>query len=432
MQILKADTQVIVRVGPFVDSIDGVTPETGVTLGAADQAELLKHNGTATVDISMSTWAAIIGCDGWYDLTLTMSNTDTEGLLTIVIQDSSVCLPVFANFMVVNANVYNSLYAVAAADYLQVDVIQISGDTQSATDLKDFVDAGYDPATNKVQGVVLTDTCTTLTGNVGGSVASVVGAVGSVTAGVTVTTNNDKTGYSLSAAAVQAIWDALTSALTTVGSIGKKLADWVTGTIDTYTGNTKQTGDSFVRLGVPAGVSISADVAAVKADTAAILVDTGTTLEADLDAILADTNELQTDWHDGGRLDVILDDAASADDPWITALPGAYGAGTAGKIIGDNINAPISTVDTVVDAVKVVTDKVATAIELDGAVYRYTSNALELAPSGGASVAEIADGVWDEAAADHVAAGSTGKKLNDVVGAVPVNIQTENTTIVGA
>jgi hypothetical protein len=38
---------------------------------------------------------------------------------------------------------------------------------------------------------------------------------------VTVGTNNDKTGYGLSAAAVQAIWDALTSALTTVGSIGK-------------------------------------------------------------------------------------------------------------------------------------------------------------------------------------------------------------------
>ena len=36
--------------------------------------------------------------------------------------------------------------------------------------------------------------------------------------------------------------------------------------------------------------------------------------------------------------------------------PGAYGAGSAGKIIGDNINAPIATVDTVVDAIKAVTD----------------------------------------------------------------------------
>ncbi|MDD3885178.1 MAG: hypothetical protein PHW66_09665 [Gallionella sp.] len=62
-------------------------------------------------------------------------------------------------------------------------------------------------------------------GSVTGAVGSVTGAVGSVTAGVTVTTNNDKTGYGLSSAAVQAIWDALTSALTTVGSIGKWIVD---------------------------------------------------------------------------------------------------------------------------------------------------------------------------------------------------------------
>lgn len=38
------------------------------------------------------------------------------------------------------------------------------------------------------------------------TIASVTGAVGSVTGAVTVGTNNDKTGYGLSAAAIQAIW----------------------------------------------------------------------------------------------------------------------------------------------------------------------------------------------------------------------------------
>src|SRR3990167_8995400 len=37
-----------------------------------------------------------------------------------------------------------------------------------------------------------------------------------------------------------AVWNALTSGMTTVGSIGKKLAEWAVGTIDTYTGNTKR------------------------------------------------------------------------------------------------------------------------------------------------------------------------------------------------
>jgi hypothetical protein len=73
---------------------------------------------------------------------------------------------------------------------------------------------------------------------------------------------------------------------------------------------------------------------------------------------LDDTNELQTDWHNGGRLDLILDAAGAAGDPWLTALPGAYGAGTAGKIVGDNINAPIGTIDTVVDAIKAKTDNI--------------------------------------------------------------------------
>ena len=47
-------------------------------------------------------------------------------------------------------------------------------------------------------------------------------------------------------------------------------------TVTTLTGHTAQTGDAFARLGAPAGASVSADVAAVKGETAAILDDTGT------------------------------------------------------------------------------------------------------------------------------------------------------------
>ena len=43
-----------------------------------------------------------------------------------------------------------------------------------------------------------------------------------------------------------------------------------------------------------------------------------------------------------GSTGAALSAAGSAGDPWATALPGAYGAGTAGKIVGDNINATIS------------------------------------------------------------------------------------------
>lgn len=63
----------------------------------------------------------------------------------------------------------------AGTPALKVDTIAIGGTVQSATDLKDFADAGYDPATHKVQGVVLTDTCTTNTDLV--SAASIVTAL---------------------------------------------------------------------------------------------------------------------------------------------------------------------------------------------------------------------------------------------------------------
>jgi hypothetical protein len=65
-----------------------------------------------------------------------------------------------------------------------------------------------------------------------------------------------------------------------------------------------------------------------------------------------------------------LTSASSAGDPWSTALPGSYGAGTAGKIVGDNVNATISSrasqtsldtlddlVDTEVGAIKTKTDQ---------------------------------------------------------------------------
>jgi hypothetical protein len=41
-----------------------------------------------------------------------------------------------------------------------------------------------------------------------------------------------------------------------------------------------------------------------------------------------------------------LNSAGGAGDPWSTALPGAYGAGTAGNILGTNLDAPVSGIPT--------------------------------------------------------------------------------------
>lgn len=68
-------------------------------------------------------------------------------------------------------------------------------------------------------------------------------------------------------------------------------------------------------------------------------------------------------------------------------------------------------VDTEVAAIKAVTDKLDSALELDGGVYRYTTNALEQAPTGGSAptAAAIADAVWDEDPAGHTTPGTYGE-----------------------
>jgi hypothetical protein len=61
-------------------------------------------------------------------------------------------------------------------------------------------------------------------------------------------------------------------------------------------------------------------------------------IRADVTNILNDTNELQTDWANGGRLDLILDSAGAAGDPWPMELPGSYAPGTAGYFLGNMLS----------------------------------------------------------------------------------------------
>jgi hypothetical protein len=65
----------------------------------------------------------------------------------------------------------------------EVDLTHMEGVTQSVTDLKDFADAGYDPGTNKVQGVVLVDTTTTNT-DMRGTDSALLAANVNVSAGI--------------------------------------------------------------------------------------------------------------------------------------------------------------------------------------------------------------------------------------------------------
>ena len=225
---------------------------------------------------------------------------------------------------------------------IAADVAAVKADTGAIKTKTDFLPSATAGAAGGVfiagsNAATTANITGNLTGNVSGSVGSVTGAVGSVTAGVTVSTNNDKTGYGLSSAAIQAIWDALTSALTTVGSIGKKLADWVIGTA--------QTGDVYALANGASGfVAIKGDTAAIKAKTDLLPASPAATSDIPTAGAVSDAvwDEAIVGHLGAGSTGEKLNAAGSAGDPWSTALPGAYGAGTAGKIVGDNVNATIS------------------------------------------------------------------------------------------
>jgi hypothetical protein len=156
---LKQSTAVDVIIGPFVDEDDGKTAETGLTITQAD-VRLSKNGG----NMAQKNEATACTHDeiGYYDCNLDATDTGTLGRLQLMVHESG-ALPVYHEYMVLTAHTYDTL---CSTDYLQVDLIQMGGVTQSGTDLKDFADAGYDPATNKVQGVVLTDTTTAVTNDV--------------------------------------------------------------------------------------------------------------------------------------------------------------------------------------------------------------------------------------------------------------------------
>lgn len=169
---LKQSTAVDVLIGPFVDSTNGNDTEEALTI--EDEHVLLSKNGQALAaknDANDATHDDL----GYYNCPLNGTDTNTLGQLCLCVHMEG-ALPVYHEYMVVTANVYDTI---CSTDLFQTDVTQIGGVAQSATDLKDFADTGYNPATHKVAGVVLCDTTTTNTDMVAAapSIADIVDAV---------------------------------------------------------------------------------------------------------------------------------------------------------------------------------------------------------------------------------------------------------------
>lgn len=125
-------------------------------------------------------------------------------------------------------------------------------------------------------------------------------------------------------------------------------------------------------LGIPGSGTTPADPTTGILDT---IRDAVGVVDGVVDTILIDTNELQTDWANGGRLDLILDARASQ----------------------TSVDTLTTYVDTEVAAIKAKTDNLPASPAATGDI---------------PSAASISDAVWDEAIAGHLSAGTTGNALN--------------------
>lgn len=162
--------------------------------------------------------------------------------------------------------------------------------------------------------------------------------------------------------------------------------------------------------------------------------------------------------------------AASAGDPWSTALPGSYGAGTAGLLLGTTIPNAIDAIDNYVDteigalttelakvpksdsnvsfnatAIAAIQNGLATPTNITAGTITTVTN-LTNAPTNGdftatmkssitaavPTAANNADAVWDEASTGHTDAGKAGAQLWTVLDDVPNTSEFQARTIAAA
>lgn len=121
--------------GPFVDSTDGNTPETSLSIANTD-IKLWKNGATTLANKNSGGATHISG--GIYYAVLDATDTNTLGPLVIFCHPSG-SLPVRVECCVLAANVYDSL--VGGGDKLQVDVQEWLGSTPDALETSDDVAA---------------------------------------------------------------------------------------------------------------------------------------------------------------------------------------------------------------------------------------------------------------------------------------------------
>lgn len=270
-----------VLLGPFVDSADGVTAETSLTIANTD-IKIWKA-GATTLANKNSGGATHISAGNYYAV-LDATDTNTVGSGAIVVQVSG-ALAVRHDFVVLTSQIYDSL--VAGSDLFDVSVTQIAGAAVS---------------TNTAQLGV-----------------NIVQISGDSTAADNAESFFDGTGYAGTGNVIPTV-----TAVTTVNGLAANVITAAATAADFTTE-------------IQSGLATASALA---------------TVDSNVDAILADTNELQGDWANGGRLDLILDARASQSS--VDTIDSNVDAVLVDT--GTTLDGAIATIDGMVDAIKAKTD----------------------------------------------------------------------------
>ena len=241
--LLKQSTSATVLVGPVLDSTGAA-----VTTAAIGDFNITK-NGTSA---AMSGNTISHSHNGHYLITLTTTDTNTIGRLAITVNNTSYAMTAF-RWDVITATAFDTLVtngtlaSTTSGRTISVDAsgnLTVGGYASGQAPLQPTVsgrtldvslsgEAGIDWSNIGSPTTSVNFSGTTI--STSQAVASVSGAVGSVTSGVTVTTNNDKTGYSLASGGLAAVttWSVnITGSLSgSVGSVTGNVGGNVTGSI---------------------------------------------------------------------------------------------------------------------------------------------------------------------------------------------------------
>ena len=345
-QILRQSTAVDVLIGPFVD----LTLGTGAEVGESPSVSLSK-NGQALAAKNDAT-TPVHDANGYYNCELDATDTNTVGTLVLIVAATATAREVRHEFQVIEEALYDGIYA-AAAVRVPADTTAINGATSAAIRAEHYFTAMFRAASGSSWTTTTVADATNLTQSEtdfwkGGillvaqgtyeGLARLITAFDPATDTITFTpalpgapaANDD---YLIIPHAMVDLWGLLGTVMatpTTAGvpevdvtfwrgtavpaehtagypivtikdgtgtgeintNAGKVVGVELVDTLTTYTGNTVQTGDSFARLGAPAGASVSADIAvvdtvvdAVKAKTDNLTFTVANQVDANIESV---------------------------------------------------------------------------------------------------------------------------------------------------